>query len=334
MPQHRTRPRAACAAVLAAALLALAVPAAAGAPMLPDLDRARAAAAAPQAISTVEAFLAADHARSATGSGGPPAARAPDPGADGPARAPRLGATVAVHTLDPDFVRGLPGTVPARVEGAATTATGATGRTATIRTAPTPAGDGWQVVSIGSGDEEERHARAAGPDRTAFREPQTNTWYAWNGELVEPLHAEAARVLGVPALSTAAYQRHVAARYADRLPGTPYDAAGLAGGDAPTAGGGDPAPALPLALAALTGLTLTAAGLAGTRRGGARARGDRPRAPRWAADRPRALWPSSEGLVPAGPSAGMQTAGGAYRGRRGRGRHLPHRRGAPPCLLT
>lgn len=125
--------------------------------------------------------------------------------------------------------------------------------------------------SIGSGDEEEGHARAAGPDQTAFREPQTNTWYVWNGELVEPLHAEAASVLGAAALSTAAYQQQVAARYADRLPGSLFKASGLAGGDAPAAGRGDqggPASVLPLALAALTGLVLIAAGLAGTRRRG------------------------------------------------------------------
>ncbi|MFD7029275.1 hypothetical protein ACFWAR_14695 [Streptomyces sp. NPDC059917] len=262
-------------AFVAAALLVLGAPTASAAPAAPtsvDLVRAREAAGAPHSLGAVEAFLAADHARSATGSGGPPAARVPDREADAPAAPARLGATVAVHTLDPDFVRGLPGAGPARAEGAATTATGATGRTATIRTAPTPAGDGWQVVSIGSGDEEERHARAAGPDRTAFLEPQTNTWYAWDGEVVEPLHPEAATVLGAAALPTAAYQRQVAARYADRLPGSPYDASGLAGGDAPATGGGDrgdPAPATPLALAALTGLALIAVGLAGThRRGG------------------------------------------------------------------
>ncbi|MFI5983478.1 hypothetical protein ACIBEA_21690 [Streptomyces sp. NPDC051555] len=270
------RRRTAVPMLVAAALLALGAPAsavsAAGGPAPVDLVRAREAAGAPHSLGTVEAFLAADRERSAPGAAAsaPPGGRAPDDhSASGTGAAPpRLGATVAVHVLDPDFVRGLPGAGPARAEGAATTATDATGRTATIRTAPSPAGDGWQVVSVASGDEEERHARAAGPDRTAFREPQTNTWYAWDGERVEPLHAEAASVLGAPALSTTAYQQQVAARYADRLPGSPYDASGLAGGDAPAAGGGDRgarAPALPLALAALTGLVLTAAGLAGTR---------------------------------------------------------------------
>ncbi|MGP3691483.1 hypothetical protein ACTVZO_43800 [Streptomyces sp. IBSNAI002] len=227
-----------------------------------DLVRASEPARLPGTAALLTAFLTADGLRSA-GHGTPP-------DEDSPPGPVTLGETRAVHTLNPDFVRGLPGAPPARADAATTTATGANGRTATVRTAL--AQGRWQVVAIASGDEEERYARAAGTNRTAFLEPQTNTWYAWNHgtDRVEPLDGAPGNGLGAAAgLSVAGYQRQVSERYATQLPGSAYDAEGLGGGgggaeqaEATAEPPGPRFPPLPAALALLTGLALAAAGLA------------------------------------------------------------------------
>ncbi|WP_329449159.1 hypothetical protein OG906_40120 (plasmid) [Streptomyces sp. NBC_01426] len=132
-------------AATALACLTLAAPTAAAAEGASPVDLALAgrAAGAQTSLRKVEAFLAVDQQRLASG------ARLPGPdgsgAVDGAAGPTRLGATLAVYVLNPDFVRGVPGAPPNRPEGAATTVTGANGRTATIRTAPTERG--WQVVS-------------------------------------------------------------------------------------------------------------------------------------------------------------------------------------------
>ncbi|MYW01969.1 hypothetical protein GT354_27570, partial [Streptomyces sp. SID3343] len=53
---------------------------------------------------------------------------------------------------------------------------------------------------------------------------------------VLPLNAEAERAIGAAGTGVRAYQQRVHAAYADKLPGTRYDAKGLAGGYEPTGG--------------------------------------------------------------------------------------------------
>ncbi|MFG2395340.1 hypothetical protein ACGFYF_41810 [Streptomyces lavendulae] len=221
-----------------------------------DLVQAAEPVRQPETATLLNEFLFADMRRSAPQGALSQNAASRDGGSPGRLR---VGRTLAVHTLNPDFVRGLRGAPPARVAAATTTVTGAYGRTATVRTAAVQGH--WQVVAIASGDEEERNARAAGTDRTAFHEPQTNSWYAWSlrTDRVEPLDVTARNELGAPSLSVAAYQRLVADRYAGQLPGSAYDAEGLGGGGGPVPN--RDAPLLPAVLAMLTGsaLSLTAA---------------------------------------------------------------------------
>ncbi|MFE3585458.1 hypothetical protein [Streptomyces vinaceus] len=115
----------------------------------------------------------------------------------------------------------------------------------------------WQVVSIASGNEEERYTRAAGRARTAFREPQTNSWYTLSGDRVQPLDAIAKQMLGASDMPLATYQRKVAASYGDQLAGSAYDAQGLGGGSHNKTGARQiTKTVIPEVLAALTGLAL------------------------------------------------------------------------------
>jgi hypothetical protein len=195
------------------------------APAAPDAAGVAAAhevTTAPGTLDTLSRFFTRDGALTATG-------------ASGPASAPRIeGSVVAVYTLAPEFVAAKPGAgnVPiARQEFLASTAVAADGRKASVWTAPTARG--WQVVNIAEGDDEARYT-AAGASRIAggvvFREPQVNAWYVQGGDRILPLNVEAERAIGTAGTSVRAYQARVHAAYADKLPGTRYDAKGLAGG--------------------------------------------------------------------------------------------------------
>ncbi|WP_331766437.1 hypothetical protein [Embleya sp. NBC_00896] len=234
-------------------------------PAAPDpasVSAARDAATAPSTLDTLSRFFARDGALAGT------------------AAAPRIeGTIVPVYTLAPEFVAAEPGkrSVPiARQEFFAGTAVAADGRKASVWTAHTARG--WQVVNIADGDDELRYA-AAGASRiaggTVFREPQINAWYVQGGDRVLPLNVDAERAIGVDGTTVGAYRQRVHRAYADKLPGSRYDAKGLAGGYEPAARADDgPFAAGPTAVVA-AGVLVTV-GLAGitVRVGRRRARPD------------------------------------------------------------
>ncbi len=187
-----------------------------------DAARARAAASAPDVTATVGRFLgraAAPGSRSAAA----PAVRA------------TVGGTpVAVYELSPEFVAGR-STKAGKLAYLAVPARGEDGSTASVWTVRDQRGD-WVVANIAAGDVEFRNAAGLAPGAVLLREPQTNTWYAVDGASVRPL-------AGGAAIPLAEYQRGVAARYGDKLPGSAYDRSGLAGGFSPAAQAVTPAPA-------------------------------------------------------------------------------------------
>ncbi|MEV4614468.1 hypothetical protein AB0K43_17995 [Kitasatospora sp. NPDC049258] len=216
--------------VLAAAPLALAAgtPASAPAPVAPaDLAAARSAALAPAVLDQLGHFFARK--------GVPPTQRA----AIGPAdearaadlAAPRLvGDTVAVFTLDRDFVAGTAGAPVASADFVASRAVSADGQSASLWSVR--AGSGWRVVNIATGGDETEYPAmaAASGGGTAFREPQLDAWYVLRDGRVLPLDEDARRSVGAAGVSLAAYQQLVHQRYGDKLPGSAYDRAGAGGG--------------------------------------------------------------------------------------------------------
>ncbi|MFE7104824.1 hypothetical protein ACFU98_19920 [Streptomyces sp. NPDC057575] len=156
------------------------------------------------------------------------------------AAAPRIeGATVPVHTLDPDFVAGKPGASVARLDYLATTAVSSDGRKASLWALPKEMKEGgWQVVNIATGDDETRYAAAGArelPGGTVFREPQVDAWYVQKGTKVLPLDQDAVRAVGARGTTLAAYRTRVREAYGDKLPGSGYARSGKAGGYSPPA---------------------------------------------------------------------------------------------------
>ncbi|MGW7453407.1 hypothetical protein [Streptomyces sp. NPDC054787] len=92
--------------------------------------------------------------------------------------------------------------------------------------------EGWQLAGVRDGDAEVGFAERGTPQARTFTEPQIHAWYRLTAEgVVEPLNDEATTGLGGKrSLPLAAYQKLVAARYGDKLPGSAYDRKGLAGG--------------------------------------------------------------------------------------------------------
>ncbi|MEV7614143.1 hypothetical protein [Streptomyces sp. NPDC089799] len=92
--------------------------------------------------------------------------------------------------------------------------------------------EGWQLAGIRDGDADVSQAERGTPQARAFAEPQIGAWYRLTAEgTVESLNERATAGLGGKrTLSLAAYQKLVAARYGDKLPGSDYDRRGLAGG--------------------------------------------------------------------------------------------------------
>lgn len=133
---------------------------------------------------------------------------------------------VAVYGLTPEFVSGRT-RVPGQLWYVATDAV-VNREHHTIYTAPDARG-AWQPVNVASGDTETRMAELAN-GAPLLAEPQVGAWYAVRGDQVRPLNAAARTVVGAKAVTVAAYQRIVAARYGDKLPGSRYDDQGTAGG--------------------------------------------------------------------------------------------------------
>ncbi|NIK58689.1 hypothetical protein [Kribbella shirazensis] len=180
-----------------------------------------AGAAGPQPVSPTELSKATTAARSAgalslLGKAGGTAKAATTVARD----------TYPIYALNPAFVRDASAPV-ATFWYAATTAT-AGGRTMTVFTTPDAKG-GWQAVNVASGNTEARMASAA-DGATVFTEPQLGAWYALSATQVRPLNASAIKSIGSKPISVTAYQDLVSGRYSDKLPGSSYNDAGMAGG--------------------------------------------------------------------------------------------------------
>jgi hypothetical protein len=144
-----------------------------------------------------------------------------------------------VYELSPDFVVGKPGAAPGDFAYFAVLAQASDGRTATLWSVRGADG-AWQVGNIASGDVETAFARTLPAGAQLLHEPQVDAWYA----------VRDGRLTSLPERTTvnvADYQRTVAARYADKLPGSVYAREGEAGGYDATSqvmprGDGGPAP--------------------------------------------------------------------------------------------
>lgn len=252
---RRPRGAAARAAVLAAATLTVLCGTtqaqAAGGDDVPNYQSAQQVLQSGQVRDTVSRFLVA--ARQANAS---PAADGGTVGAPGNALAgpPRfdLKDPVPMFELSPEFVSGK---VQATAQNAVrlsyvgSRVNAADGHQAVVLLAPqgaapdAPQGaapdtaqgvaqQGWQLAGIRDGDAELSLAERGTPQARTFTEPQIHAWYrVTDGGTVEPLNQEATTSLGGQrSITLAAYQKLVASRYGDKLPGSAYDRKGLAGG--------------------------------------------------------------------------------------------------------
>ncbi|WP_202446678.1 MULTISPECIES: hypothetical protein [Streptomycetaceae] len=211
-------------AVGALALGALCGTAGAATPAVPapftaaQAGQARTVVTAPATTDLLTRFFAADAARR----------HLRVPAAAGAAAPRTTGPTVTVYTLGPGFVAGRPGAPVADPDFLATEAVAPDGRTASVWTARTTTG--WRVVNVATGADETDYTARAHGDGTVFREPQIHAWYVLRAGRVLPLNAEARAAVGPSGRPLADYQRLVHREYGDKLPGSAYDRAGLAGG--------------------------------------------------------------------------------------------------------
>jgi hypothetical protein len=184
------------------------------------------------------------------------------------AKAPSVEATARpVYSLSPAFVKSEANASVATFAYMAVGARSATGQRASVWL--TKSGKSWSVMNIISGgDEADYPARAAGG--TVFTEPQIHAWYRLANGRVTGLNDTAITSVGKSGMTVAAYQRLVHARYADKLPGSPYAKSGRLGGYSPSTGvhgrqsDGGSAPVL-MALGT-GGVLVAAAGVAVARR--------------------------------------------------------------------
>ena len=191
-------------------------------------DVATAHAAATSSLDTVGRFLAAG--------GQKPQGTMQQQEAAAATLAPRLDSTtVPVYYLSAAFVAdpSSAGTAApvANLAFLATDAVGTSGAHASVWTAKV--GTAWKVVNIAQGSDETAYAGQAAPGGTVFEEPQIGAWYQLLGGQVLPLDATARQSVGTRGMSLADYHQLVRSRYADKLPGSAYDRAGIAGGFQP-----------------------------------------------------------------------------------------------------
>ncbi|WP_370369063.1 hypothetical protein [Catenulispora sp. GP43] len=215
------------ASAASAASAASSVPA--PAPVAPSsADVAAAHAAATATLGTVGHFLAAG--------GQKPQGSAQQQETAAAALAPRLDSTtVPVYYLAAAFVADTSaagtGAPVANLAFLATDAVGTSGAHASVWAAKV--GTAWKVVNIAQGSDETAYAGRAQPGGTVFEEPQIGAWYQLLGGRVLPLDDTARQSVGTQGMSLADYHRLVRSRYADKLPGSAYDRAGVAGGFQP-----------------------------------------------------------------------------------------------------
>lgn len=207
---------------------AFATAATAPAPAAPsNADVAAAHSAATASLGTVGRFLAAGGQKPQGTTGQQEAAAA--------AQAPRLdSATVPVYYLSAAFVADPSSNTAAPVANLAFLATDAVGTSGTHASVwAAKVGSAWKVVNIAQGSDETTYAAQTRPGGTVFAEPQIGAWYQLIGGRVLPLDATAQQSVGAKGMSLAGYHKLVRSRYADKLPGSAYDRAGIAGGFQP-----------------------------------------------------------------------------------------------------
>ncbi|WP_149184217.1 hypothetical protein [Streptomyces sp. TRM49041] len=198
-----------------------------------------------QVRDTVSRFLvqtrqAGGPAAADGGAGSAPAAPAAPPRFD-------LKDPVPMFEISPEFVTGKAQTTPQtalRLSYLASRVNTSDGRPASVLLTPqgnpssagsaprSPGAEGWQLAGIRDGDKDLSLAERGTPQARVFTEPQIHAWYRLTAEgMVEPLNGEANTGLGGKrAITLAAYQKLVSARYGDKLPGSEYDRKGMAGG--------------------------------------------------------------------------------------------------------
>lgn len=193
---------------LAAAGLLLAMPGAQAASAGVDVAAAQAAASAPQVRAELNRFFAqADRAGSVTVES----------------------RSIPVYELSADFVAGVDGASAGEFAYFAIPAHSSDGQAATLWSVPAK-DRGWQVGNIASGSREAELFAQLPSGAALLHEPQLDAWYAVRGGYVALMDAGASGRVAGEVVSVAAYQRDVAGRYADKLPGTAYAREGLAGG--------------------------------------------------------------------------------------------------------
>ncbi|MFJ6718707.1 MULTISPECIES: hypothetical protein [unclassified Streptomyces] len=141
---------------------------------------------------------------------------------------------LALNEISPGFAAGTSPPIPTEalklrhlVSALNTTVNG---RTATVMLAPTQGG-GWHLAAVRDGDSDATYAGKATVGTLVFTEPQIRAWYRLGLTTVEPLNDQARQGLGGrSSLSLSEYQKLVKARYADKLPGSEYDAKGMSSG--------------------------------------------------------------------------------------------------------
>ena len=247
--------------MIGAAHASAAVPAVPAAPSANDVAAARDAANG--ALSTVGQFFASG--------GKKPQGDAQQLAAAAAAAAPRIdSATVPVYYLAPAFVadKSSSGTATpvAQLSFLATDTVSASGSHASVWTAQVGS-EGWKVVNIASGSDETTYTAKATPGAAVFEEPQIGAWYQVVGGRVLPLNDTARASVG-NGVSLAQYHQLVHTRYADKMPGSAYDKAGLAGGfQAQAASKGSSTNTTPLTAGlALVGFGVVGAGAVSWRR--------------------------------------------------------------------
>ncbi|GAA1310660.1 hypothetical protein [Saccharothrix xinjiangensis] len=141
---------------------------------------------------------------------------------------------LAFNEITPGFVAGT--AQPVAVEAIRLTylvsslSTTVNDRQATVVLAPTQGG-GWHLAAVREGDGDVVHAAKAGVGTLVFTEPQVRGWYELRLITVKPLNDQAREALGGrSSVSLSEYQKLVKARYADKLPGSDYDARGMSSG--------------------------------------------------------------------------------------------------------
>jgi len=186
------------------------------APSTADVSAAHTAATAPAVQATAGRFLAG---------GGQPGLAAAAP------VTPTMGRTVAVYYLNPEFITTGTSVPVATQAFLATEAKAPNGHTASVWTVRK--GNTWTEINIASGSNEFVYAdkaAAVSPNAKAFYEPQIHAWYALAGDKVVGLNADATKSIGAESVSIAEYQHVVNARYADKMPNTPYGKNHMVGG--------------------------------------------------------------------------------------------------------